>query len=304
VRILPSAVALAAALAAAPSLAAPLSAEVTVERAPEAADCPSAGELQAAIERIVQRPVVAAHGERLVADVQFLRGKDGNQGFEALVRLAGAKQGERRLTDTGGSCAPLAQAVAVTLALLVDLGPEPRPMPSVSPLDPRSRGEIWLFGGGGLGLTAGPTAAGGGGAAVAWARWSLRASGGAVLPREAELSPGSVRVGLARGELLLCRALASGLRARLDACAGGTIGWLSGRGQGYPVSMNAGFWWVAAEAAIRLGGVVGGRFLWGLQAGLAVPSARHTFSVENAGVAYRSSPVAGLLELQVGARLW
>ena len=301
VRILPSALALAAALAALPAPAAPLGAELSVVRAPEAGDCPSSGELQAAIERIVQRPVVSASGERLVADVRFQRGESG---FAALVRLEGAKQGERRLTDTGGSCAPLAQAVAVTLALLVDLGPEPpAPSPVRSP-KPGSHGDLWICSGGGLGLSAAPALALGGGAAVSWARWSLRGSGGTVLPREAELAPGSVRVGLARGELVLCRALTGGPRAQLDACAGGSAGWLSGHGQGYPVSMNAGLVWAAAEAAVRIGGVLGGHWVWGVEGQLLAPFRRYTFSVENAGVAYRSSPVAGLLQLQLGARLW
>ena len=302
-RILPSAFALAAALAAAPATAVPLSAELTVARAPAAADCPLAGELQAAVERIVQRPVASAPGERLIADVQFHRSENG---FEAVVRLAGAKQGERRLTDTGGSCAPLAQAVAVTLALLVDLGPEPPVAvpPPAPPPQSGSHGELWIGSGGGLGLSAGPALAVCGGVAASRARWSLRGGGGAVLPRAAELAPGSVRVSLVRGELLLCRAFAGGPRALLDACAGGTAGWLSGLGQGYPVSMDAGFLWAAAGAAVRLGGGVGGLWLWGVQAELLVPFRRHSFSIENAGVAYRSSPVAGLLELQLGVRLW
>jgi len=295
--------ALAAALAALPAVAEPLSATLTVTRAPAAADCPSAGELQAAIERIVQYPVASAPGDRLVADVQFQRGE---AGLEALVRLAGAKQGERRLTDTGVSCSPLAQAVAVTLALLMDFGPEPAASPPAP--TPRaasdSHGDLWYGGGGSVGLSAAPTLTVTGGMAASWARWSLRGSGGGVIPREAELAPGGVRVGLVRGELLLCRALAAGPRTRWDACAGGTAGWLWGHGQGYPVSTDAGFAWAAGGAALRLGGAVGGHWLWGVQAELLAPLRRHTFSIENLGVAYRSSPVAGLLELQIGARLW
>ena len=236
-----------------------------------------------------------------MANVEFRRG---DSGFSALVRLTGAKQGERLLTDTGGSCAPLAQAVAVTLALLMDIGPgPPAPSPASSPA-PGSHGDLWLFSGGALGLSAAPALALGGGATLAWARWSLLVSGGGVLPRDADLAPGRVRVGLARGELLLCRTLTGGPRARLDACAGGGAGWLSGQGQGYPVSTNAGFAWAAADAAVRLAGVVGGYWVWGVETELLVPFRQNTFSVENAGVAYRSSPWAGLLALQLGARLW
>ena len=74
-------------------------------RDPAATDCPSVVELQSAIEHIVQRSLVSPSTERLMANVEFRRG---DSGFSALVRLTGAKQGERLLTDTGGSCAPLA----------------------------------------------------------------------------------------------------------------------------------------------------------------------------------------------------
>jgi len=292
--------ALAAALAALPAVAEPLAAALTVTRTPAAADCPSAGELQVAIERIVQHPVASATGERLVADVRFDRGQ---AGLEALIRLAGAKQGERRLTDTGVGCSPLAQAVAVTLALLMDLGPAPRPSPTPRAASD-SHGDLWLGGGAGIGLSAAPTLTVRVGVAASWARWSLRGSGGGVLPHEAKLAPGSVRVGLARGELLLCRSLAAGPRARWEACAGGTAGWLWGHGQGYPVSTDAGFVWAAGGTALRVGGPLGSHWVWGVEAELLAPLRRHTFSIENVGVAYHSSPVAGQLELQIGARLW
>jgi hypothetical protein len=135
-------------------------------------------------------------------------------------------------------------------------------------------------------------------------RWSLRGSGGAILPREARLDPGGVRVGLVRGQILACRALGPGRRAELSACAGATAGWLFGHGHGYPVSADAGFAWGAGSAAMRAGGNLGNRLTWGLEAGLLVPLARHTFSVENAGVVYRSGALAGVIELQVGAWLW
>jgi hypothetical protein len=283
--------------------AAPVAIDVEVARTPAAADCPTPDEMHAAVEHIVGRRLDGATAPHLRATVEFQRDA---AGFAAIVLLSGAKTGERRLTDTGSTCAPLAQAVAVTIAVLVDLGSEPAVAPPTGSPQPAAgtRGEFWLAGAGDVGLVAEATTAFGGGMAVAWERWSLRGSGEAVVPREAHLAPGGVSVGLLRGQVLLCHDLARGRRAELGGCAGGSAGWLYGHGHGYPVSADAGFAWAAGSAALRVGGGFGGRFVWGIEAGLLAPLVRHTFSVENAGVAYRSSALAGVAQLQVGARLW
>jgi hypothetical protein len=42
------------------------------------------------------------------------------EGYEATLRMSGVREGERVLRDHGASCEALADAVAVTTALLLD----------------------------------------------------------------------------------------------------------------------------------------------------------------------------------------
>jgi hypothetical protein len=286
-------------LATSSAAAAPLSAEISV--LDTTVGCPDSRELHATVEHIVQRPILPTSPlDTVFATTSFRRV---GTGFEARVHLTGAKQGERWLADTGESCAPLAQAVAVTLALLIDS----RPAEASSAADEnslRSRGALSL----GLGPTLGlmPSAALAFDAAleVMWSRWSVHAGGVYLQPRDAALGPGHVRVRLASADVLLCRWLLGGPSLQLDACTAGAAGWLSGQGEGYPVSSQAGFFWSSLGAAMRLGGPLGRRWLWAVTTEVLVPLSQRSFSVGNLGVAYRSDRVGGLAQLHLGARLW
>src|SRR5579862_6095631 len=80
--------------------AAPLTAELVVERAPGADDCPDGDGLARLIERIVGPGAggLVRPGGEVRASVRFSR--DASI-YRATLLLAGAKQGERTLTDTG-----------------------------------------------------------------------------------------------------------------------------------------------------------------------------------------------------------
>jgi hypothetical protein len=298
VRVLPSGLLLAIALSTSSALAAPLSAEIRVIDA--SVGCPDARELHATVERILQRSL----SPTLPADTVFasVRFRQAGTGFEALVHLTGAKQGERTLTDTGGSCAPLAQAVAVTLALLVDNAPAP----TVPPAEPsfRSQGAVSLGLGPVLGLLPSASLALDATLQLIGPRWSVHAGGFTLLPRDAELGPGRVSVRLYSAHGMVCRRVWGGSSLRLDGCAAGAAGWLSGQGEGYPISSQAGFVWSSLGAAVRLGGPIGSRWLWAVSTEGLVPLGQHRFSVGNLGVAYRSARVAALVQLHLGVRLW
>jgi hypothetical protein len=98
--------------------------------------------------------------------------------------------------------------------------------------------------------------------------------------------------------------LLGGPSLQLDGCAAGAAGWLSGQGEGYPVSSQADFFWSSLGAAIRLGGPLGQRWLWAITTEGLVPLGQRSFSVGNLGVAYRSARVGGLAQLHLGIRLW
>jgi hypothetical protein len=298
VRVPPKGAWLAVLLAASSAAAAPLSADITVQG--DAESCPSSAELAAAVEQIVQRPLGAAGpSDTVTATVRFQRT---DVGFQALLRLAGAKQGERSLTDTTESCAPLAQAVAVTLAVLIDADATPAARPVVS--SPRSRGSLSLGVGPALGLVPSVSLAMGGEMAVGWRRWSVHVGGIYLLPREERLGPGDVQVHLAYADALLCRLIHLGASLEVEACGVGAAGWLSGTGEGYPSSSQAAFFWSSLGAALRLGGTLGGTWLWRLSTEALAPLAERSFSIGNLGVAYRTGRVGGLAQLQLGMRLW
>jgi len=299
VRVSPQGLFLAVALAASSATAAPLSAEITI--LDPAAGCPDALALRAMVETIVQRPILpSSPTDTLYTTVRFRRA---GSGFEAQVHLAGAKQGERWLTDTGENCAPLAQAVAVTLALLIDSHPTPANA-TTDDHPRRSQGALALGLGPTLGLLPSTALAFDAALEVRWQRWSVQAGGIYLQPRDADLGPGHVRVRLAFANMVLCRGLAGGPPLQLDACAAGAAGWLSGRGQGYPDSSQAAFFWNAFGAAMRLGGLLGGRWRWVITAEGLVPLGQRSFSVGNLGVAYRTDRVGGLAQLHLGVHLW
>ena len=294
---MPPGLAIAAALALPSAEAAPLSTDIAV--LDETGLCPEARQGHDALEHIVQRPVVpVAPSDTVFANIAFRRA---NGGFEALLHLTGAKQGERRLTDTGDSCGPLVQAVAVTLALLIDSGPHPLltamegkralPTPTLS-----------LGSGPAFGMLPSATAAFHASLGVLWPRWSAHLGGFYLWPRDAQLAPGKVHVSLAAADGLLCRAF-PGPALRFDACAAGVAGWLSGKGEGYPVSSQAGFFWSSVGAALRLGGPLGQRWLWAIATEGLLPLGQRSFSIGNLGVAYRSARMGGMAELQLATRL-
>src|SRR5688572_3004400 len=99
-------------------LGAPLSAAILVSRAPEAHDCPDAEQLRARVERIVGHSLAGDDTSRaFVMRAEFTRR---GEGYEATLRMSGIREGERVLRDQGTSCEALADAVAVTTALLLD----------------------------------------------------------------------------------------------------------------------------------------------------------------------------------------
>ena len=100
------------------ALAAPLGATIAVELGERASDCPDASQLTTQVERILQRSLAqGAPADQLEVQVRF--GRTGDE-YWANVLSRGPKPGERSLHDRSATCAPLAEAVSVTIALLLD----------------------------------------------------------------------------------------------------------------------------------------------------------------------------------------
>jgi hypothetical protein len=267
------------------------------------------------VERILERPLVLSSSvpsRRVAVDVAFRRGTDG---YTARVRLSGEKQGERELRDASATCAALADAAAVTIALsLEDRAPEGE-APSVTaerppPPEPEAeqRFPVWAgaTAGVGFGQVGAPSFAPGVElGADALREFPVRLGGVFVLPQDNPLPPGAVRASLIAGEGAICRALfrlALGLRT--SACADLQIGALRGEGRGFPSTTSAVLTWIAAGARLDVEGASLEPFVWGVQGSLLAPLQRQTFSIESLGIAYESSAVVGTVAVRAGVRLW
>ncbi|EYF00750.1 Hypothetical protein CAP_9028 [Chondromyces apiculatus DSM 436] len=121
--------------AAAPPPTTPPPARLTVLRAPEASDCPDARALAAAVEVAMKRPALDPQSVDPSApayDIQIFRPE---ADYAAILQAGGLT---RQISDPGPTCAGLAEALVITLAILLDSEapsrPAPEPEPPATPL--------------------------------------------------------------------------------------------------------------------------------------------------------------------------
>ena len=304
---------------------APLTATITVERDASASDCPDQDALTRNVERILQRSFSTTHATRaqvLQVAVHFaLEHED----YSAEVRSLGPKPGERRLRDHGRSCAALAEAVSVAIALLLDKELERRsaepataiapaantpraeapPKPRATPSEAPSQFELRaLFEAGmasGLSGSRAPLLGEMLGLRI-HERFSIEVGFNAALPATTHFGAGQVRSTLLFGSLRACYAW--GARYSLGPCALLGVGRLRGVGLGYASVQSESLPWVALGAGLVAEGPVWGRVFWGLSGVAWLPTRRSAFSVENAGTAWESSPFGVSANARLGFRIW
>jgi hypothetical protein len=303
------------AAAASPVASPPSLASIEVRRAPEAAGCPDAVQLGADLAAITgaERRFVASAGAPVGVEVMWDRLADG--GFRASLRLDGAREGIRTLTDEGPTCDALGHAVAIALALALDSdAPGPRPVKAVSATEPgRPPAAAPLFTAGHVALLAGPSrgqvgqmsGAGRLELGLRSGRTSLVVGAERVLSRTTAVAPGTVEVSLWGGRLALCALLDDPSSwVRVDACAVGAVGALHGQGQGYPTSGATTLLWWAAGGELRAEAVFRGRWLIALSTDVAATLYDYTFSVAQVGAIRGSNRWTGQLLAGVGVKLW
>lgn len=115
--------------------------DVVVHRTDDAADCPDSAALAARVDRHMKRPALrprkdpAGPGqERPSLDVQIYRSE---AGYTAVVQTG---EKTRQISDKGDTCRGLADAMAITLAILLDTEVPPPPLtpePTPSAAPPR-----------------------------------------------------------------------------------------------------------------------------------------------------------------------
>jgi hypothetical protein len=316
-----------AVLSAGAARAQPPSASFAVTRLDGADGCPDAAALDASVARILGVAPVASPRPEVRVEVEFARGPSGTR---ATLRLAGAREGERTLTDTGPTCAVLGRAVAITLALILegteggDASSRPAlgalaasasaPLPSTPaetvPTATSSRrttsGFVSLVAGPIVGAVGAPSVSGGLELELRVGRRAhFLARGDYVPARAAALDKGTVDVSLLAVHAGACGLLDDPARAvHVSLCGVAGGGRLRGVASGFPSSEAATLIWLAAGGSVRLETVVAGR--WLLTSGVIVeaPLHKYSFSVENVGTAYRSRDVTAMLHLGIGVQIW
>jgi hypothetical protein len=279
--------------------AAPLSAAVLVSRTPEARDCPDVERLSTRVEHIIGRAFAPRSGAApaILVRADFTRAVGA---YEARVELSGAREGERLLRDEGATCDALADAVSVTVALMLDPSqpPPPRPPPA------RSWFELWLMPRFGIvaGLVGAPTWIGGGAVEGSIGPLASVSAGGSFTGSHANrLDPGSVRVGSWYAELAGFRSL-TGDDLRFGPCVSLMGGALRGTGEGYPATSSASLTWFAVGAGLRTDLRVGPSIRLALRAIAVAPTRRESFFIAYVGTVQPSSTFAGMADITLALR--
>jgi hypothetical protein len=297
-----------------------LPARLSVERAAGAERCDGRAELLRRVQRILRLPhPESAPLSSLAIDVRFERDDDGT--FLAHVSASGAKPGQRELRDVGPSCDALSQAVSVAIALLLDNALTEQSAPAVpaapaaaqverradaptAPAPARARAPLRLRAaleaGGGYGLGGDVALLGSARLGVKLGDWAFELGASGSWPNRSDFAFGSVRTSLLFGSARACYLFGRGLA--LGPCLQLGIGRLRGAGAGYEQAQTSGLLWTAAGPGLAAEMPLGSRAYLALGASLWLPSRRQSFSVQNAGIAWESRPVAASLAAGVG--LW
>jgi hypothetical protein len=302
---------------------------LVVTRGEGADDCPDAANLAEQVRQLTGASVVDTEllsngSHETWIQVAIVRNFSG---YRAEIQAGGLHHGNRSLEDLGPSCASLADAITVTIAIFLDpyaVGPAPPATPPQIPCPPPlkaiprrpSRGEpqwqprlsLDLAGGASFGMLehTAPLIAG----RVGWRateRWSLAVGGAFLFPDSVSSDHGTADLGLSYGYLVGCaRALGDARRARFDWCAGPLLGSLYGTGRGFVQTSTKRALWAAVAAGPEVLLPFTSGLAWSL-AGLGVlPLARQGFDVESMGErrnVFHSSAVAAQISLGVRGEL-
>jgi len=298
-------------------------ARLSVERSRGAEQCLDRPALERRVTAISGRAWTShADPAELAIAVRFERNLDG--AFVARVAVTGPKPGQRLLRDADPTCDALSEAVSVAIALLLDdahTQPSERPtkpagfaalpaVPAASNVGaPSARADArsWqarasLEAAGGYGLAGAGVLLGLGRVGARHRHWLLDLALAESLPAETSFERGAVRASLLFGSARACYLL--GQAVTVAPCVHVGLGRLRGEGRGYGQAQSSSLPWTAAGLGLVSEAPLGPRLYAAFGATLWVPTRRQTFSVENAGIAWESKPIAGLLSAGLGLRLF
>jgi hypothetical protein len=238
-------------------------------------------------------------------------------GYRARIRVNGPRHGERELFTEEETCAGLADALTVSLALLLgEEAPAPLPpLPSSAPPEPPPPPEmarpeplpgylqLALHGGVAFGLpqtrpgaTLSPS--------LRLASRRLPGSVGARFSwspqQERSFAAGQVNLSLWRVHVEGCWRPLERASWELNTCGGLALGHLRAEGRGFSPDRTATRPYRALEAALVPEGSLVSRWRWSARAALLVPLHGERFVVDGVGVAAELPAVGGELLLGLG----
>ncbi|HEY3498342.1 MAG TPA: hypothetical protein VGK73_26790 [Polyangiaceae bacterium] len=298
------------ALAAAPEVRAeaPRS-SLVVTRGPGAEDCPDAAAIEARASAMTHANPFESRSDRprdTWVQVEFSRVLSG---YRAVISARGQRQGTRAIDDIGPDCASLADAVTITLVMLLDPeiarpAPEP-PRTAPAPAAPkpetegRARARLQLggevSGGASLGilahgapfLEAGPT--------LRFDRWlGLALGGGFVFPDRAALPSGSVDLDLWYAYARLSARVFERGGTRVLVFLGPSTGSLGGEGVNYTDNPDERLWWIAGTLGAELHAALSPVWWWTARLFVLTPFRYEEFYVYDAGERQRAFRTPGI----------
>ncbi len=311
--------------------------EISVRYAAGAESCPSEHELvQRTLSLGVARPDVPP--EPLRIEVSFERA--GHE-YVAHIRASGRKTGDRVLRESGPECRPLLDASAVVLSVLLDLlppeqgdsepqaeakapppppaPPPPAPPPPVlapaleptkpakSPASTALAGGVRLAGGAGYGLLGDAVSPWfSGGAFVQFLGVEASLEGFFVPERRVDYRGGVIDIGLVGGLLEACydETIPGLTGVRAGACGSFGLGVLSAASDGFDRQGESTDLWIGA--GVSLDGRAALTRALGVRAKLSslfLP-VDQTLSVENLGIAFRSTNASVILSVGPEFTIW
>jgi len=298
----------------------PYKAKLSVQLSPDASGCEDASLLAGRINRIAARDAIT-NGDTTV-DIA-IRVDRHDKKFHAHLTAYGATEGDRDFEDDGQTCRGLDEAVAVSVALLLDEAPErtreaaptptpvaaappvedpaekPPPLPKPPPPPPETTVEIYALGTAAVvgGATFGTEAA-----FEVRVRPLLTVGAGifGLIQDEERFASGGLWVNLVGVRVPACLSL----RTRDRSTGGGfcgfpALGVLHASGHDFDVNANASQPWFAMGASGMVFGPLSGPIGLVGRVDLVVPLYRPTFVVQNlgnarsgeSGPAYQPKPV-------------
>lgn len=286
---------------------------IQVERATGAESCPDATRLVEQVAAIRNHADLPGSGGYVVSFVHT------GELYRATIRTGPNGDSQRVLEDSGATCAALAQATAVTLALLfdsrADAAPEPEPepaQPTPAAVKPRASNPVLLesprnatridgmlsLGVSGVLGVLRPVAPGFSG------EFGLRATrvraglGILWVPTQTlELDPGHVDESLLAGTARACLALLPAAGFDVSLCTGLLVGVVEAKSAGFTQNARRLRSWLSVPLELSLAGL-SGAMGWELSAAALGSLVHHDFEVDGLGAPYHAPRVGGLVTLR------